>query len=437
VIRKMGARSSKKLSRLSVHIVDLPPTANPNAVANQFRNLPELEFIEPDMILAPVQAAVVPNDPGYSSQWHLPKIQAPSAWVTTQGSPAIKIAILDTGVDPSHSDLNSRLTAGWNTYSGNSDSTDVHGHGTKVAGTASASGNNGLGVAGVAWNTLIMPIRVSDATGYATYSSIASALTWASDNGARVANISFDVVGSSSVSAAAQYFQSRNGVVISSAGNSGISSNLAASPYIITVSATDPNDLLYSWSTTGNRVKLSAPGCVYTTFNGNGYGSACGTSFSSPVVAGVAALVLSRNPNLTSAQVTSILVSSADDLGPAGYDIQYGSGRVNAARAVGLALNQTPTPISDTQAPTVRILSPTQGATLWGNTTVSVSASDNVSVTRVELLVNGTVTGASSSAPFNIDWNVNKRSRGTFFLQSRAFDAAGNSTLSSTVTVYR
>ncbi len=437
----MGARSTKKLAGLSVHIVDLPPTANPNAVANQFRGRPELDFIEPDIILAPVQATVVPNDPSYTSQWHLPKIQAPAAWAFTQGSVAIKIAILDTGVDPTHSDLISRITSGWNSYNSNSNSTDIHGHGTQVAGTASATGNNSLGGTGVSWNTLIMPVRVTDIAGYATYSTIASGLTWAADNGARVANISFDVVGSSTVSSAAQYFQRKGGVVISSAGNAGALSTLAASPYITTVSATDPNDMLYSWSTTGNRVTLSAPGCVFTTYSGNSYGTACGTSFSSPVVAGVAALLLSLNPNLTPIQVTSILESSADDLGPAGVDLQYGHGRVNAARALSVAFNQTSVPINpptlDTQIPVIQILSPKDGATVSGNVPINVSASDNVAVTKVELLINGILTSTSTNSPFTLNWNVPKRSRGTFFLQSRAFDAAGNSGLSAIIRVYR
>ena len=445
IINGIGARSSRQLPGLPIHVVELPPTANSNAVANAFRARVEVQFTEPDMYLPPVQ--ITPNDPSYPSQWHLPKIQAPTAWLTTKGSTVVKIAILDTGVDPTHGDLYARLVPGWNTYDNNSNSSDVYGHGTKVAGTASASSNNGLGGAAVSWDTLIMPIRVTDSSGYALYSTIASALNWAADRGARVANISFDIIGSSTVSSAAQYFQSKGGVVISSAGNSGALSTLAPSPYITTVSATDPNDALYSWSTTGNRVTLSAPGCVFTTFNGNTYGSACGTSFSSPVVAGVAALVLSLNPNLTPSQVTAILQSSADDLGAVGLDSQFGYGRVNAAKAVGIAFNppstssgpgSTPPPApADTQAPSIRILSPTGGTFVSGNVSVSFSATDNVAVTKVELLINGSVAGTSSSAPFTIKWNTVKVSKGTYVLQGRAYDAAGNSAISSTVAVYR
>ncbi len=443
VINGLGAKSSRQIGALPIHVVELPPTANANAIANAFRGRAEVQFTESDMLLPPVQ--VTPNDPSYSSQWHLPKIQAPSAWLTSKGSGTIQVAILDTGVDPGHSDLSTKLVSGWNFFDNNSDSRDVHGHGTKVAGTAAALSDNGIGVAGVSWNSLIMPIRVTDTAGYATYSSLAAGLNWAADRGARVANMSFDVIGSSTVSSAAQYFQSKGGVVVSSAGNSGTSSTLEPSPFIITVSATDPNDAIYSWSTTGTRVTLSAPGCVFTTFNGNTYGSACGTSFSSPVVAGVVALLLATNPNLTPAQVVAILQSSSDDLGAIGLDPIFGYGRVNANKALAMAFNPPstgsgssgPTPVADTQAPAIRILSPAAGTFVSGNLNVTFSATDNVGVTRVQLLVNGAVVGTSSSAPFTIRWNTTKLARGSYTLQGRATDAKGNVGLSTTIMVYR
>jgi len=452
VVKSAGGKNSKKLGDLNVHVVELPETANFHAVENAFKGRKEVEFTEPDMIVSVDQVA--PNDPSYPSQWHLPKIQTPTAWSTTKGSTAIKIAILDSGVDPNHEDLYSRLVPGWNTFDGNNNTADVYGHGTKVAGTASASSNNGMGVAGVSWETLIMPIRVTDTAGYAYYSTLASGLNWAANNGARVANMSFDVTGSSTISSAAQYFQSKGGVVITSAGNSGAASDLAPSPYMTTVSGTDPNDAIYGWSTTGKRVTLSAPGCVTTTFNGNGYGGACGTSFASPIVAGVAALVLSANPNLTAAQVTSILQTTSDDLGVAGLDPIFGYGRVNAAKAVQLAYtpppvtttptNPTPTPTpvappapADTTAPSISVSSPRAGVYLSGNVSVSFAASDNKGVVKVELLVNGKTTGTSTSAPFTIRWQTNKIAKGSYSLQGRATDAAGNSTTSAAVLVYR
>ena len=281
-----------------------------------------------------------------------------------------------------------------------------------------------------------MPVRISDPTGWATYSDIASGLTWAADHGARVANISYKVTTSSTITAAAQYFQGRGGVVASSAGNDALFDASADNPYIITVSATDPNDALYSWSSTGNNVDVAAPGCVYTTTSGGGYGSACGTSFSSPIAAGVAALILSAKPSLSPAEVTGIVRSSADDLGTPGFDPQFGAGRVNAARAVAQAGGGAPPPAPDTLAPAVSIAAPTTGATVSGTVTVSVSASDNVGVTSVSIAVDGAVVCSFNAAPFSCSWSTKTTGNGSHTIQATAKDAAGNSaTAPATVTV--
>jgi subtilisin family serine protease len=309
-----------------------------------------------------------------------------------------------------------------------------------------------------------MPVRISDSTGSATYSSIASGLNWAADHGARVANISFIVSDSSTVTSAAKYFQGKGGVVAAAAGNYSTFDSAADNPYILTVSATNINDVHSDFSNYGNNIDLAAPEAVYTTVRGGGYMYAGGTSFSSPIVAGVAALVLSVNPNLTAPQVQDILKQSADDLGTAGWDVYYGSGRVNAARAVALAggtplptptpsptptptpspsptptptPSPTPTPTLDTVAPTVSITSPTNGATLSVNTSVYVTASDNIGVRRVELYADGALVSTSTSAPFTTKWNTNKTARGSHALQTKAYDSAGNIGTSVPVTVYK
>ena len=131
------------------------------------------------------------------------------------------------------------MVPGWNSYDNNSNSNDVAGHGTAVAGTAAAAGNNAAGVASVAWGCKVMPIRVSDTSGNATYSSIASGLNWAASHGARVANISYIVTGSSTVTAAARSFQTNGGVVVASAGNYSSFDSSPDNPSILTVSATN------------------------------------------------------------------------------------------------------------------------------------------------------------------------------------------------------
>ena len=430
VLAAFQAREDAELPGIGVKILSLPANASETAFERAFRNRTEVEFAEVDRLVPP--DGDTPNDPLYPSQWHLPRIAAPDAWPVTTGSNGIIIAILDTGVDGTHPDLAAKMVPGFNIYDNSADTRDVYGHGTKVAGTAAAFGNNNAGVASVAWNCLIMPVRISAADGYASYSDIARGLTWAADYGARVANISYMVTTSSTVTSAAKYFYDHGGVVSSSAGNYATFDSKADNPYILTVSGTDQNDALYSWSNTGNNVDLAAPGCVgNTTTNGGGYASACGTSFSAPIVAGVAALVLSRNPSLSPAQVTTILRQSADDRGPAGWDPVYGYGRVNVARAVESAWG-----VADAEPPSVSIASPSNGATISGQVSVQVTATDSVGVTSVRLYVDGSLYGTSYSTPYSFTWDTAKVSNGSHNLEAQASDAAGNSSsVSVSVTV--
>ena len=430
VIAEAGARDAGEIPGIGVHLVELPPDSDEEVFVSTFKSRPEVEFAELDRIVP--LAEIVPDDPWYGSwEWYLTKIQAPSAWSTTTGSSSITIAIIDSGVDGTHEDLASKMVPGWNVYNNNSDTSDVVGHGTSVAGTAAAATNNGKGVASIAWNCRVMPIRVTDTTGYLTWSNAASGLTWAADHGARVANVSAEVSNSSTVRSAAQYFQSKGGVVTCSAGNEATFDPSADNPYILTVSATDGNDALCSWSNTGNNVDLSAPGTAYTTYRGGGYGSASGTSISAPVVAGVAGLVLSANPSLTASQVQDILKQSADDLGTAGWDPSYGWGRVNAARAVSLAGGGG---TGDTTAPTVSITSPSDGVTVSGTISAQVTANDNVGVASVSLKVDGVLLAGDNTAPYTFPWNTSAAANGSHTLTAIAVDGAGNSA-SATVSV--
>ncbi len=432
-IKAFNGAETGEIHGLGVKILQVPERAWAAALDGLQHN-PHIEFAEPDFIIAP---DAIPNDSYYSSQWHLPKIHADTGWDVTTGSSGVIIAVLDTGVESSHPDLAGQLVAGWNFYDGNSDTSDVYGHGTAVAGTAAAASNNGAGVAGVAWGCKIMPVRISDPNGYAYDSTIAQGLNWAADHGARVANISFRVSDSSTVKSAAQYFQSKGGVVAVSAGNDGLFDSASDNPYVLTVSATDSNDAVTSWSNTGNNIDLAAPGLnVLTTATGASYAWWSGTSFSAPIVSGAAALVLSVQPGLSGAQAANILKSSADDLGAAGFDTQYGWGRVNVSRAVNLALS-TPVATADVTAPVVLITSPVEGASISSTTYVYVNATDNAGVTRVNLFVDGRSVGYSTTAPFTIRWNSRKISAGAHQLQTSASDAAGNVGWSQIVTVYK
>ena len=433
IIAALGARDVEEIPGTGVHILDLPYQASELAQAKAFQSRSEVEFAEVDRLLPPQQA--LPNDPLYPS-WYLQKINAADAWLITTGSNSITIAILDTGIDATHEDLASRIVPGRNIYNNNNDTADVFWHGTAVAGVAGAASNNGIGVASVTWGCGLMPVRISDSTGMATDSNIASGLTWAADHGARVANVSYYVTGSKTISTAAKYFQGKGGVVVAAAGNYSTLETVQDDPYIITVGATDPEDVLFYYSNRGNNLDLVAPGNNTTTLMGGLYGAGGGTSFASPVVAGVAALVLSVNPSLTAGEVTDVLKQNADDLGNVGWDTTYGSGRVNAAKAVLAALTTAGT--ADTAAPVVTITSPQMGQKVTGSTTsVQVLITDNVRVARNELYVDGVLVATASTAPFTTKWNMRKATAGSHQLQCRAYDPSGNIGLSSSLTIFK
>ena len=435
IIAGLGGRDSDQIEVIGVHIVDLPFQASEHGFVQAFMSRPEVEFAELDRILPPEQ--MIPNDPLYDNpnSWSLPKIDAPGAWLINTGSANLTIAIIDSGVDGTHPDLAAQMVPGWNMYNNNADTSDVYGHGTAVAGVAAAASNNGVGVSSVAWGCRVMPVRVSDTTGWATASAIASALSWSADHGARIANVSFYVTGNRTISSAAKYFVGKGGLVMVAAGNYGVSETIADDDNLVTVGATDAFDILFSWSNRGRNLDLVAPGNVYTTVRGGIYGVAGGTSFASPVVAGVAALVLSTKPSLTPKQVETILKQSADDLGSPGWDLLYGYGRINASRAVSAA--QTDSGPSDTVPPSIVIMSPGSGAAVLGMVNVEVAASDNVGVMKGELYVDGALVATSTTAPFNLKWNSRKARAGQHSLHSKAYDAAGNVGASEPITVYK
>lgn len=429
-IAKTHGGNARRVGKSELRIIDLPANASETAVLAKLAHHPQLKFAELDRRI-PADLAV--NDPYVGSEWHLPAINATNAWDTSQGS-GITIAILDSGVLPTHPDLAPKLVPGWNFYDNNSNTADVFGHGTSVAGAAAAITNNGAGVSGIAGAAKIMPIRVSDSTGYAYYSAIAQGVTFAADNGARVANASFSgVYTSAAVQSAASYLKSKGGLLIVSAGNSGVDDGSPASTTMIPVSATDSADAKASWSSYGQYVAVAAPGVgIWTTGSDGGYRSASGTSFSAPITAGVVALMMAAKPTLSAAQVESLLYSTAVDLGTAGRDTYFGYGRVNASAAVAAA---STTVAADTQAPSVAIAAPLGSTSISGLAVVDVSASDNVGVTRVELRVNGSTVATDTAAPYQFSWDTTKLTNGAATLVAYAYDAAGNSRASSSVAV--
>ena len=432
ILKANGAGKARKLGQSNIHVIDVAHGSE-KAVAAKLKNNPHFKFAELDQR---VLIAAVSNDTYAGSEWHLAKIGANTAWDSTQGA-GVTIAILDSGMDSAHPDLAGNTVAGYNIYDNNADTTDVCGHGTKVAGSAAAVTNNAAGVSGVAGQARIMPVRIAynnSGSCYAYFSTMASGVTWAADHGARVVNISYgNVPTSSAVQSAANYLRGKGGLLFVSTGNNARDEGFTPTSTMIPVSATDSADNLASFSSYGAFTALSAPGAgIYTTVAGGGYGAVNGTSFASPVAAAVAALVMSANPSLTADQVQNILFTTAVDLGDPGRDIRFGYGRVNAAGAVAAAKAQ---PVADTTAPTVAIANPAGGSTVSGLVSVSVNAADNVGVTRVDLKVNGTVVASDSTGSTTFTWDSTGVANGTSNLVAIAYDAAGNVASSSAVAV--
>ena len=317
------------------------PEESSEAIRESLERTGLFEYVERDRY---AHTAEAPNDPGFLSEWHQFKIQSPQAWSVTTGSPSVMVAVIDSGVFGTHPDLTSNLAPGWNFLQSNSDTSDLQGHGTAVAGTIAAAGNNGIGVAGVTWQSHIMPLVVVDENDLAAYSDIAEAIRYAADQGVRVMNISLGGADSSAtLQSAVDYAWDKGALIFAAAMNNVAStpSYPAACNHVMAVSATDTNDHLASFSNYGDWIAISAPGSsILTTTNGGGYAYWFGTSFASPIAAGVAALSLSVNPSLTNAELVTILETSADRVGLPGFDPSFGWGRVNAFNAV-LAATQT------------------------------------------------------------------------------------------------
>ena len=428
ILHDHGAKVADSIAKINVKILNVPENALDN-IESALRTNSNVEFVEKDLQLEPT---IIPDDTYFSSQWHLSKIQAPNAWDISKGSNTV-IAILDTGVDPNHPDLKNKLLSGYNAYDGTNNWSDVCGHGTYVAGTAAAITNNGLEVAGVAWDARILPIRITDASCYSYYSTMAKGIVFAADNGARVANLSFHIFGggASTLSNAAKYMYDKGGWVVAAAGNTGKYESYSENPYIISVGATSSDDNITSFSSYGPYVDFAAPGSsILTTKMGGSYGYVSGTSFSSPITAGLVALLFSANPSMTSQDVYDTLKASAVDLGTSGRDDYYGWGRVDAYKAL-QPFGSSPV---DNTPPTVSIVSPGDGSSVSGTVTVTSDATDNTIVSKVQLYIDNVLYGETAAKPYGFLVDSTKLQNSAHLVKAVAYDASGN-TGSSQITV--
>jgi len=327
---------------------------------------PGVVYAEPNYIYHTFD--LIPNDPSYNNQWAHPTIQSPGAWGITTGSSDIIIAIIDTGVDTGHPDLANKLVAGYDFVDYDDDPSDENGHGTHVAGIAAAIANNGIGVAGMAWGARIMPVRALDYKGSGYNSAITEGIIWAYQNGANIINLSLGGIDDSqTMQNAVNAAHAAGSLVVAAMGNCRTSCKINGNTYynptqypaaynnVMAVAATDRDDNFAYYSQYGAHCDIAAPGgdlraqwsngiystmptyAVYMTTNynyNNNYEYMQGTSQATPHVSGLAALIWSMNPALTPDEVQDLIEQTADDLGPAGKDDDYGWGRINAHAAL-------------------------------------------------------------------------------------------------------
>ena len=456
---------------------------------SEYQNTGQFESVEPDFIghgdgaeAAPMPPLLTPNDTYFSRQWGLKNngtfaansvagndIKMIEAWDITTGDPSVIVCILDSGCKLNHPDLAGRIwqntkeiagngidddqngriddTQGWDFANSDNDPTDDHGHGTNVTSIVGCNGNNNLGYAGVDWKCKLMIIKGLDNNNSGFYSWWISGIYYAVENGAKVINMS--LVGNSysaTLEAAVDYAWSKGVVVVACMGNnnSGVGRYPANSDNIIAVGSVSSNGkrtVPFCWKTFadgspsgsnyGSNIDVVAPGefIFGLSFNSNNDdGSAwCGTSQATPHVAGLAALVLARNKNLTPAQVKDLIQRGADDLtgdpseDRAGFDNFYGWGRINAKKTLNLVPLSSTLDRADASAQLVVFPNPSKGVfNLQMTEILRGSFSLEVSNLMGQIVFKKSLQSIDKQEVMNVD--LSNIAKGIYFLRLRNED---------------
>ena len=376
---EVGMVSSKSLFEQSslkqelglgrISIVKYSSEVDPLILASKISKLEEVEWAEPKFIY-PVE--FVPNDQFYSSQYAMIKIKAQEAWDVSTGDTSVVIAIIDSGVDWDHPDLAANIWRNWGETPGNGIDDDFNGyvddvrgwdfgglngtpdydpmedrpdHGTHVAGDASAVTDNSTGVASIGYKSKIMPVKTSRDDFRSTSGSPFivygyEGIKYAADNGAKIINCSWGGGGYSLLGQEViNYATSVGALVVAAAGNDNSFSPFYPASYqnVLSVAATDESDFKSSFSNYGAYVDVSAPGSsIYSTWQNDTYRYGSGTSFASPIVAGLAALVRAKFPLLSPNQIAEQIRTNCDDINSVnpGFVNRLGRGRVNAYKSL-------------------------------------------------------------------------------------------------------
>ena len=344
----------RKLAMDRTEVIEASSAEEREAILAKLRQDPAVEFAEPDFKM---RAFYTPNDPSWSKQWDMTKIAMPAAWDITKGSADMVAAVVDTGVDYNHPELQGRVIKGRDFANNDNDPMDDQAHGTHVAGTIAAAAGNGVGVAGVAPNVKILAVKVLGGDGSGNLSSIIDGITYAANNGAKVINLSLGgPQQSSALKTAIDNAVAKGVVVVAAAGNdsSQTPNYPAAYPNVVSVGSSDQNDRKSSFSTYGSTIDIVAPGSsILSTTPNNRYQTMDGTSMASPHVAGAAALVRSLHPDWSVDQVRKALETTGDAV--SGFESSPSAKRMNVLKALqygggGTAPAPTPAPAEPTPA---------------------------------------------------------------------------------------
>lgn len=340
-VSKLGVTSvptSSVMKKYNYLVVRIPETVDFNKKLKEIKDDPSVALAEPDYLR---ELTYTPADPGYTEQWYLDQIQMTQAWDVEKGAPGVTIAVLDSGVNRQHPDLVGRLLPGYDFMNNDADPSDDHGHGTFVTGVIAANANTD-GLVGVDLKAKILPIKISNNEGTLSMQNAVEGIYYAINNGADVINMSFGSYHSSDFVRDAIWSAYDEGIVlVASAGNDHSNENFYPASYapVISVAASGKNDRATEFSNYGHFIDITAPGeKIYSTNYSGGLTRGSGTSFSAPIISGLAGLLKASHPNWSNAQIEWAIEAGADSLDQSEWNIYDGYGRANAYQALTVEL---------------------------------------------------------------------------------------------------